>query len=397
MQTLYKNFNLFDGKDPRIQPNAWFIIDNEKIIKLGFGDAPNVENTIDLKNKFVMPGLINSHVHLMMEPIGNKLEYLSETEVTFVALENLKKALKAGVTYIRDCGCAFDVDVKLHKLQEEDKLGGTEIVPSGRPMSITGGHADFVEGIDGETTWGNIVNSPDEMRQAVRKEFKRGVKNIKLMVTGGVMSATDQIDDVEFSKEEIQVAVEEAHTKHMTVAAHAEGTAGIHRAIMAGVDSIEHGCLISDEDIELIKEKNIYITPTIIATYSIPTYGTGKLPEYMVDKAKGFMEKFYARMKVATKAGVPISFGTDAGTPFNTFSDIPKELELLTNVGATNAEALLSATKNSSHLLRIDDKYGSLTEGKIADFLVLDENPLKNIKAVQQENKSVYKKGIKVY
>lgn len=399
MKTLYKNFNLFDGEKPVTQKDAWFIVDDEsgEIVKLGFKDSPEVEKVVDLGGKFVMPGLINSHVHLMMEPIGNKLEFLSETEVTFVALENLKKALKAGVTYVRDCGCAFDVDIKLHKLQEEGKLGGTEIVPSGRPMCITGGHADFIEGVDGETTWGNIVDSPDEMRHAVRREFKLGAKNIKVMATGGVMSSTDQIDDVEFSEEELRVAVEEAHTKHMTIAAHAEGTAGIHRAIMAGVDSIEHGCLISDDDIELMKEKGIYITPTVIATYSIPTYGDGKLPTYMVDKARGFMDKFYARMKVVTKAGAPISFGTDAGTPFNTFSDIPKELELLTDVGATNAEALLAATKNSSHVLRIDDKYGSIEEGKIADFIVLDKDPLKDIKAVQQVDKAVYKKGIKVY
>ncbi|WP_238334029.1 amidohydrolase family protein [Companilactobacillus halodurans] len=254
MKTLYKNFGLFDGEKAETQPDAWFIIDDEtgEIEKLGFKNAPDTEKVVDLAGKFVMPGLINTHVHLMMNAITNKLEYLSEAEVTFTALNNLKEALKAGVTYVRDCGCAFDVDIKLHKLQEEGQLGGTEIVPSGRPMCITGGHADFTEGIDGETTWGNLVDSPDEMRHAVRREFKLGAKNIKVMATGGVMSSTDQIDDVEFSMEELKTAVEEAHTKHMTIAAHAEGTVGIHNAILAGVDSIEHGCLISDDDIELM-------------------------------------------------------------------------------------------------------------------------------------------------
>lgn len=399
METLYKNFNLFDGKQPQIQKDAWFIVDDEtgEIVKLGFKDAPAVEKIVDLKQKYVMPGLINSHVHLMMNAITNKLNYLSEAEVTFTALNNLQEALKAGVTYVRDCGCAFDVDIKLRRLQEEGQLGGTEIVPSGRPMSITGGHADFTEGLDGETTWGNIVDSPDEMRHAVRREFKLGAKNIKIMVTGGVMSATDKIDDTELSMPELETVVEEAHNKHMTVAAHAEGAKGIHDAIVAGVDSIEHGCLITDADIELIKQKDIYLTPTVIATYSIPAYGEGKLPDYMIEKAKGFKEQFYARMKVAIPAGVKLSFGTDAGTPFNRFSDIPKELELLTDVGATNEEALLSATQNSSHLLGIDDKYGSLEVGKIADFLVLDEDPIADIKAVQQTDKAVYKKGVKVF
>lgn len=395
MQTLYKNFSLFDGDKPEMQKDAWFIVDSKsgEIVKLGFKDAPDVENVVDLKKKYVMPGLINSHVHLMMNPITNKLEYLSEAEVTITALNNLKEALKAGVTYVRDCGCAFDVDIKLRRLQEEGQLGGTEIVPSGRPMCITGGHADFTEGLDGETTWGNIVDSPDEMRHAIRKEFKLGAKNIKVMATGGVMSATDQIDDVELSPEELSVAVAEAHTKHMTIAAHAEGAAGIHSAIVAGVDSIEHGCMITDEDIALLNDKNIYITPTIIASYAIATAKDGDLPDYMITKAKGFLKIFYKRMEAATKAGVKISFGTDAGTPFNRFADIPKELELLTDVGASNAEVLLSATKNSSHLLGIDDKYGSLKEGKIADFLVLDDDPLVDVKAVQQIDKQVYKKG----
>jgi Imidazolonepropionase and related amidohydrolases len=327
VETLYKNFNLFDGKTAQIQKDAWFIVDDKsgEIIKLGFKDAPDAEHIVDLQQKYVMPGLINSHVHLMMNAITNKLNYLSEAEVTFTALNNLKEALQAGVTYVRDCGCAFDVDIKLRRLQEEGQLGGTEIVPSGRPMSITGGHADFTEGLDGETTWGNIVDSPDEMRHAVRREFKLGAKNIKIMVTGGVMSATDKIDDVELSMPELETVVEEAHNKHMTVAAHAEGSKGIHEAIVAGVDSIEHGCLITDDDIELIKQKGIYLTPTVIATYSIPAYGEGKLPDYMIEKAKGFKEQFYARMKVAIPAGVKLSFGTDAGTPFNRFGDIPKE------------------------------------------------------------------------
>ncbi len=398
-QTLYKNFNLFDGDQFKIQPNAWFIVDNEsgKIVDLGFNEVPEKTNVVDLQNKYVMPGLINAHTHIMMNPQTNKLNFLSEAEVTFTALQNLKELLKSGITYIRDCGCAFDVDIKLAKLQQEGQLGGTEILPSGRPMSMTGGHGDFTEGLDGETTWGNLVDSPDEMRKAVRHEFKLGAKNIKVMATGGVMSETDEIDDTELSVEEMKTAVEEAHSKHMTVAAHAEGANGIHNAIVAGVDSIEHGSYITDEDISLMLEKDIYLTPTLIAAYTIPEYGEGKLPQYMLDKANSFIKEFYARVGAAAKAGVKLTFGTDAGTPFNGFKDAPKELELLTQVGATNEQALFAASKNSAHLLGIDDEYGSLKKGKIADFLVLDDDPVADVKAVQQEDKAVYKKGIKVF
>ncbi|PMD69050.1 metal-dependent hydrolase family protein [Companilactobacillus nuruki] len=397
-QTLYKNFNLFDGNKTKIQKNAWFIVDNEsgKIIKLGFNDAPKTENTVDLKNKYVMPGLVNAHTHIMMDPISNKLEYLSEAEVTFTALNNLKDLLKAGVTYVRDCGCAFDVDIKLRRLQEAGQLGGTEIMPSGRPMSITGGHGDFTEGLDGETTWGNLVDSPDEMRKAVRREFKLGAKNIKVMATGGVMSATDQIDDTELTVEEIKTAVEEAHSKHMTVAAHAEGANGIHNAIVAGVDSVEHGSYITDEDINLMLEKGTYLTPTLIAAYTIPEYGQGKLPQYMLDKANSFIKEFYARIGAAAKAGVKLTFGTDAGTPFNGFKDATKEFELMNQVGVTNEQAL-KASLNSAELMGIDDEYGTIKEGKFADFLVLDSDPVADVKAIQQVDKSVYKKGVKEF
>lgn len=397
-QILYKNFKLFDGNKFKIQENAWFVVDNEsgKITKLGFNESPDMENAVDLKNKYVMPGLVNAHTHIMMNPQTNKLNYLSEAEVTFTALKNLKELLKSGVTYVRDCGCAFDVDIKLRRLQDEGQLGGTEIMPSGRPMSMTGGHGDFTEGLDGEITWGNLVDSQDEMRKAVRREFKLGAKNIKVMATGGVMSATDQIDDTELTEEEIATAVEEAHSKHMTVAAHAEGANGIHNAVVAGVDSIEHASYITDEDIEQVLKKGIYVSPTLIAAYTIPEYGEGKLPQYMLDKANAFIKDFYERIGACVKAGVKLTLGTDAGTPFNDFKDTAKELELLTTVGATNEQAL-SASINSSKLMGIDDEYGTLEVGKMADFLVLDDDPVEDVKAVQQVDKMVYKKGVKAF
>ncbi|WP_057896484.1 metal-dependent hydrolase family protein [Liquorilactobacillus oeni] len=399
MTKLFTNFNLFDGSKAKITPGSWMEVDEKsgKILHIGSGEKQADVENVDLKGKYVMPGLINVHTHIMMNPITNKLEYLSEAEVTYQALKNLKELLKSGVTYIRDCGCAFDVDVKLAKLQKEGVFAGTEIMPSGRPMSMTGGHGDFIEGWDGETTWGHLTDSPDEMRKAVRQAFKIGAKNIKVMATGGVMSATDQIDDTELSLEELKTAVEEAHSKHMTVAAHAEGERGIHNAVLAGVDSIEHGSYVSDEDIELMLKQGTFLTPTLIAAYTIPKYGKGKLPQYMLDKASSFMDKYFERIGAAIKAGVKISFGTDAGTPFNGFKDTSFELELLTGVGASNEQALFAATKNASELLHIDSEYGTLETGKYADFIVLDTNPLADIKAVQQDDKGVYKKGVKKF
>ncbi|MBP5809557.1 metal-dependent hydrolase family protein [Lactiplantibacillus argentoratensis] len=395
-KTKFQNFSLFDGKHSGMSTKASFVVDDEtgRIVD----NQNNADTVVDLHGKYVMPGLINAHTHIMMNPTTNKLEYLSEAEVTYTALENLKQLLQSGVTYIRDCGCAFDVDIKLAKLKADGHaIYGPEILASGRPMSITGGHGDFVEGWDGDTTWGYLTDSPEEMCKAVRKAFKYGAKNIKVMATGGVMSATDEIDDTELSLEELQMAVKEAHSKHMTVAAHAEGANGIHNAVLAGVDSIEHGSYVTDEDIQLMKEKGIYLTPTLIAGYTIPKYGEGKLPKYMLDKANSFLKTYFERIGAAIKAGVKISFGTDDGTPFNDFSATPFELQLLTEVGATNEQALMAASQNSAHLLHIDEDYGTLEVGKFADFLVLDENPLDKIEAVQQDDKTVYQHGVKVY
>lgn len=395
-KTVYVNCHLFDGTKNEVVPNAWLEVDNDsgKVTQTGSGKYEGtVEQTVDLNNQYVMPGLVDAHTHIFMNALTNKLYYLTETEVTLQALENLRQGLKAGLTFIRDCGSAFDVDIKLQKYRQDHPFTGPEIQPSGRPMSMTGGHGDFVEGEHGETTWGYLVDSPAQMRHAVRCAFKEGAKNVKVMATGGVMSATDQVDDTELSLEELQMAVKEAHSKHMTVASHAEGATGIHNSVVAGVDSVEHGCYVRPEDVELMKKQGTYLTPTLIAGYTIPKYGQGKLPQYMLDKAEAFLDDFFANVGTAIKAGVNLAFGTDSGTPFNEFKDAPLELALMVKAGASNFQALRAAGLGSATLLGVDNEYGSLEPGKFADFLVLKADPLADVTAVQQADKQVYQHG----
>lgn len=386
--TLYYNCQLFDGAKNEIQANAWFLVDETgKIKQTGTQAEPEADQKVDLQQKFVMPGLINCHTHITMNPkTGDGGTAANVVASTVLAVQNLQSLLHSGVTYIRECGSTYDIDITLSQLIQNKRLtAAPEIMPSGRPYSMTGGHGDF-------PNFGHLVDSPDEMRKAVRQGLKKGAKAIKVMATGGVMTPNDFMDDPQLSTAEIHAAVEEAHHKNDIVAAHAEGNPGILNAIKAGVDSIEHGFYVNDEEIDLMLEQGTYLTPTFIAAWAIPEYGHGILPDWEVKKAADALDDLYKNIGHAYHRGVPITLGTDAGTPFNEFFQTPVELELMVEHGFSNFDALQTSV-NSAKLMKIDQEYGTLAAGKFADFLVLDENPLQNIKAVQQEDKQVYKKG----
>lgn len=401
MVTVIKHAALFDGVTEELQKNRWLAF-NEKtgrIEQVGTGEPelPKDAKVIDGSGKYLLPGLINTHTHIMMDPINNKLDHLSETECTVNGINNLKQLLDAGVTYIRDCGCAFDTDIKLAQLMAEGKVQGPQIVPSGRPMTMTGGHGDFVEGVDGDAVWGHLTDSVDEMRHAVRVQFKHGAKNIKVMATGGVMSATDEIDDIELSGPELAMAVQEAHSKHMTVASHAQGNLGIQLSLDAGVDSIEHGIYVDETQAKFMRDNNIFLVPTLNASQCIADEGQGILPDYMMRKNDNVKHDFFKNVAMALKKGVKVAVGTDAGTPFNRFDiGTAREIELLVSLGATNAQALFGATRYAAELLKIDHDYGTLEEGKVADLLLLDEDPFKDITAIKNAHKEVFQKGKKV-
>lgn len=393
---LFYNFSLFDGNKRDLQADAWMLVDDQtgKIVSVGTDgtNLPSSEQKTDLAGKYVMPGLINCHTHITMEPsVGDGGTTANVVASTVRAVKNLHTFLKSGVTYIRECGSTYDIDITLSKLVADGTIDhAPEILPSGRPYSMTGGHGDF-------PNFGHLVDSPDEMRKAVRRGQKKGAKAIKVMATGGVMTKNDFMDDPQLSTAEISAAVEEAHHKGNIVAAHAEGNPGILNAIKAKVDSIEHGFYVNDEEIDLMLSQGTFLTPTIVADWAIPKYGTGILPDWEIKKAADALDDLRHNIAHAYKRGVAITLGTDAGTPFNDFSMTPFELELMVKIGFSTYDALLTSCQNSAKLMQIADEYGTLEPNKYADFLVLDANPLANITAVQQEDKAVYKKGQRAY
>ncbi|MBP2057090.1 imidazolonepropionase-like amidohydrolase [Lactobacillus colini] len=399
-ETVFVNCNLFVGTEDKVLKNAWFVVDNEtgKLTEQGTGECPRrVENKVDLKNQYVMSGLLNSHTHIAADPRTDKWYPETETSGTYNALKNLEKGLQGGVTYIRSCGVAFDIDVKLAQMRKELPFDGPQIMPAGMPISIPGGHADSLVGENNDQNVAHIVNSVDDVRKAVRLQFKKGAKNIKLMATGGVMSQGDQVDDTELSLEEMKMAVQEAHLKHMTVCAHAQGELGIHYAVLAGVDSIEHGFYVSDEDIELMKKQGTFLSPTLTAGNQIVEHGKGKLSDFSYQKMCTHVKAFYEHVGKAIRSGVNLALGTDAGTFNNPLEDTAKELVELVKAGATNYQALRAGGLGSATLMKVDDEYGSLEPGKYADFLVLKNNPLTDVAAVQQKDKQVYQHGVRKF
>lgn len=389
-KTLYKGFTLIDGSGKAPIEKAWFLVEDKKVVKLGQGDEyPAVDETqvVDLSGKTVIPGLINSHVHITMDPVADPSPLLSDDSEAMTTLRgtvNLKKHLKAGTTYFRDLGAPNFIDLDLRDAVNKEMVEGPEFLAAGKCVTMTGGHG---------WSMGREADGVDEVRKAAREQLKAGADLIKVMATGGVMTPGVEPGSSQLSQEEMAAAIVEAHKVGKKVATHAQGTEGIKNAVLAGVDSVEHGIFLDDEVVQLMVERGVYLVPTLVAPYFIVKHGVeAGIPEYAVKKAEMVMESHMDSFRKAHKAGVKIAMGTDAGTPFNQHDKAPYELKLMIEGGMTPMETIVASTKTASELLGIDKGYGTLEIGKFADFLVLDENPLDNLDTLFSINK-VYKLG----
>lgn len=351
---------------------------------VGAAEGDTVE-VIDLSRHFVLPGLIDAHVHLTGElgPEQKMLEVTrSDAAATLHSLPFLRRTLDAGFTTVRDVGGPPEIVFALRDAVAAGVVAGPRIVAAGSSIAATGGHGD-VHGYREEILdlWADssICDGAADCRRAVRAQVKRGADVIKVTATGGVLSETAAGTGQQLFDDELEAIVATAHSLGRKVAAHAHGVDGINAALAAGVDSIEHGTYSDDESFRLYKESGAYLVPTLLAGATV--LGMVETAEFMApavrEKARRVGREMKDTVRRAHAAGVPIAFGTDSGV--SRHGDNGREFVLLVDSGLTPAEAIETATVHASRLLGLDDEIGTLEPGKRADLVAVTGDPLADV------------------
>jgi len=394
---------LFNSKEGKMLDNMTIIVSGSKIkeIKKGF-QFPNNDNSllIDLKDSTVMPGFIDLHVHIESE--YNPEKYLNEftaeeSEIAFSSLKFAKRTLMAGFTTVRDLG-GSGVNISLRNAINKGEVIGPRIFTAGKAIGTTGGHADPTNGwkksIAGDPgPQDGVINGVDDARKAVRERYKNGADVIKITATGGVMSIAKNGQNPQFTIEEIKAICETANDYDMIVAAHAHGDEGIRRAVIGGVHTIEHGTLLSDESMKLMKEYGTYYVPTITAGKEVAA--NAKIPGYydelVVPKALAIGPKIQSTTERAYKAGVNIAFGSDAGV--FPHGNNAKEFIYMNEAGIPIIECLQAATIVNAKILSMETEIGQIEKGFIADIVATKTNPEDDISTLENVT-FVMKKGV---
>ena len=372
-----------------------------KAIESGYVAAGPDDTVIDLKNHTVMPGLMDMHVHLTHQYTeDSRLNRFITNEADYAidAVKYAKRTLEAGFTVVRNLGDAFNVTIALRKAIEDGDVPGPRVFSAGKSLATTGGHADPTNGwashIAGDPgPRQGVVNGVDDVRKAVRQRYKDGADWIKITATGGVLSVAKSSENPQFTDEELVAVIDTAADYGLRVAAHAHGTEGMKRAVIAGVASIEHGTFMDQEVMRLMKKKGTYYVPTILAGDWVAEKAKidGFFPDLVRPKAAAIGPVIRSTFAKAYKAGVPIVFGTDSGV--SAHGDNAREFALMVEGGMPPMEAIQSATSVAAKFLGIDDTHGTLEANKQADIVAVPGNPLDDITAMERVS-FVMKAGI---
>ncbi len=378
LKLLIKTPRLFDPAAKSVHEDREILIEGDKISAVSPCGGLHVEDVeiLDLraeKDAFVMPGLIDSHLHLAHGGVDAREKADRDPQVALRMFHNGLKNLMAGVTTQRDCGAKNHIDVSYREGLNLGLINGPRTLICGQPIIATGGHCTYM---------GRQIDGKDEAAKAVREQLQERVDFIKLMVTGGISTPTGYPTTPQMTREEIEACVKIAHNNDKMVAVHAEGGVGIDWCLDAGIDTLEHGIYMTDTQIEKIVKSNTWYVPTLYAIHAIANEGAEQevpMTRMMIDKCAAAFEQHAVSFKKAYSAGIRMSVGTDYKHGM-----IGEEMLLMSKCGMPNDEVLRCATLNAAKMLRLDDKIGSIEKGKIADIVILKGNPVEDISAVKK-------------
>jgi imidazolonepropionase-like amidohydrolase len=367
--------------------NAVIIIEGDRIKSVGVNTAiPAGAEVIDLGSKTILPGLVDSHTHLTMDlqTIGAAGLSVSTPRAALIGARNARLTLEAGFTTVRNVGANGYSDVALRDAINAGDVPGPRIIASGPALGITGGHCDenllpyeFHHKSDG------VADGVPGVMQKTREVIKYGANVIKVCSTGGVLSFGDDPKASQYTLEEMKTIVAEARRAGRKVAAHAHGGDGIKLAVEAGVDSIEHGTYIDEEAVKMMKERGVYLVPTLYLTeWFMENYERLRVPAPLVAKAKEVMPAMTRNIGAAFKQGVPVAFGTDAAVYPHGLN--AREFAMYVKLGMTPIQAIQTATIHASKLLGWEDRIGAIEAGKYADLIAVDGDPTKDVTELER-------------
>ena len=395
---------LIDGRGGAPVRNAVILVRGDRIEAAGADlRIPAGARVVDLSRYTVLPGLIDMHVHLAGRPVGEG-DWVNEgvregaADAAIFGVRNARLTLEAGFTTVRNVGATDFADVALRNAINAGRVPGPRMITAAHSIGATGGHCDDNGYAPGALSHepgpaDGVANGPEEVRAAVRLQVKYGADVIKICATGGVLSQGDAVGVRQMDDDELAAVVRAAHLADRRVAAHAHGREGIIAAARAGVNSIEHGSFLDEEGARVMVEHGTWLVPTLMAGFSV---GQGEsnaaLPEWAATKGRAAWTAMQHAIGIATSAGVPIAFGTDAGVfPHGRNA---QEFELLVRYGGmTPLQAIQTATVNAARLLGMEQDVGSIEAGRFADLVAVEGDPLADVTVLRSGVRFVMKGG----
>jgi imidazolonepropionase-like amidohydrolase len=365
-------FTAADGD--QLLKDAWVRVEDERIVEVSSSEPKSAPGAVrlDAPQGTLLPGLIDCHVHFAMSGGSDWLTEVKESYATacWKAANHARATLRAGFTTVRTLGGRDGADPALRDAQASGLIEGPRLVAANLVVCMTGGHGAWM---------GREADGPDEVRKAVREQLKAGADCVKFIATGGVMTPGVEPGAQQLTLEELAAGIEEAHKAGRTTAAHAHGADGIKAAVLAGIDSIEHGSFMTDEIMDLMNERGTFYSVTLCSGEGFFEAPPGSVADWAVAKGRRVREAMADTFRRAYARGVKLVLGTDAGTPFNRHGDNARELALMVRLGADPLDALRFGTRNGAELLGKLDQLGTLEPGKLADMVLCGSDVVADI------------------